>query len=226
MDRKTSILRNKKINASDVGFIHGNNIIDVEDALQLLLHEDLTLSINISPVDAYKGQVVNTVSVTWTANKNLAALSINGNTISNPNSNNETLNNQYLTNDSTITVVASTNDESITKTKQLLFYYKLFYGVGVEAYSYADIENFMYSLDNRKVRNFSGDYSSKPLLNEYIWFFIPKDLGEPSFWVGGIEGGFTKINTLSMNNGYGGTMKYDIYRSVNSNLDNTVVTLK
>ena len=58
--------------------------------------------------------------------------------------------------------------------------------------------------------------------NQYIWFAIPTSFGTPTFKVGGFDGGFTKVGTITK---YARNLQYDVYRSDNPNLGSTTVTV-
>jgi hypothetical protein len=59
---------------------------------------------------------------------------------------------------------------------------------------------------------------------QYIWFCYPKRLGTVTFWVGGFEGGFEAVQTVSLTNINGWSEDYYCYRSTNANLGSTAVT--
>jgi hypothetical protein len=59
---------------------------------------------------------------------------------------------------------------------------------------------------------------------QYIWFCYPKRLGTVTFWVGGFEGGFQPVETVSLTNMNGWTEDYYCWRSTNANLGSTAVT--
>lgn len=61
---------------------------------------------------------------------------------------------------------------------------------------------------------------------EKIVYAIPSSFGTPTFNVGGFDGGFKKLQTLSFTNASGHTQNYDIWASVNAGLGNTTVTVK
>ena len=57
-------------------------------------------------------------------------------------------------------------------------------------------------------------------------YAIPSSFGTPTFNVGGFDGGFKKLETLSFTNASGHTQNYDIWVSVNAGLGSTAVTVK
>jgi len=63
-------------------------------------------------------------------------------------------------------------------------------------------------------------------VGEYMLFAFPKRLGDVAFWVGGFEGGFESLETVSVTNANGWTEDYYAWRSTNSNLGETLVETK
>ena len=61
--------------------------------------------------------------------------------------------------------------------------------------------------------------------DEYIYYAFPSRLGTPIFKVGGFEGGFSKVSTISFTNIYNFTENYDIYKSDNVNLGDTTIVI-
>jgi hypothetical protein len=59
----------------------------------------------------------------------------------------------------------------------------------------------------------TANYSSEAVGTEYNWYCFPTRYGIPTFYAGGFQGGFQKIQTLSFTNSYGYTEDYEIYRS-------------
>src|SRR5699024_10268551 len=51
---------------------------------------------------------------------------------------------------------------------------------------------------------------------EYIYYAIPSSFGTPTFNVGGFDGGFVKVGTISHQNASGYTQNYDVWKSVNA----------
>lgn len=68
-----------------------------------------------------------------------------------------------------------------------------------------------------------GDFSCNTGVGQYIWVYIPNSItSDPKFYVGGFEGGFTKVESIpALNN-----ETYTLYRSDNPNLGSITVNLK
>ncbi len=122
----------------------------------------------------------------------------------------------------TIKVISSGN---VTKTKSvsLRFYNGVYYGKSSSStYDANLIKSFTKVLSDSKARSITVN----ALADEYIFYCIPSRLGTPNFNVGGFDGGFSKVKTISFTNSDNYTENYDIYKSTNSNLGNTTVVIK
>lgn len=75
------------------------------------------------------------------------------------------------------------------------------------------------ALQSNKAKTFDVTTGS----GQYIWYAIPSRYGTPSFNVGGFDGGFSKVSTVSYTNPSGYTENYDVYRSDNANLGKKTV---
>ncbi len=124
----------------------------------------------------------------------------------------------------TFTLNCAKSAESDTETHSITFYNYIWYGVSTVASSYseADIEGLATStISNTKGRSFT----EVPAAGEYIIYALPTRLGTVTFWVGGFEGGFQSPETVSVTNASGYTEDYYVYRSTNSGLGSTTVTV-
>ncbi|WP_283695747.1 hypothetical protein [Clostridium perfringens] len=111
----------------------------------------------------------------------------------------------------------------VNKTTSISFMNGVYYGASNKDISTSeDILALKKELSNSKSRGVNVNCGQ----DQYIYYCLPSKLGNCSFFVGGFEGGFAKIKTLQFKNSYGYIENYDIYRSTNKNLGNTVVTIK
>jgi len=78
---------------------------------------------------------------------------------------------------------------------------------------------------NKLSSGFAGTFNVNAGTGEYIYISFPSSFGTPTFYVGGFEGGFSKISTISFTNSYGITTNYDIYQSDNVSLGATTVVV-
>lgn len=119
--------------------------------------------------------------------------------------------------------VTSTNNTTREKSVSIRFYNGIYYGKSSSSiYDESLIKSFTKVLSDSKARTITVN----ALAEEYIFYCIPSRLGTPNFNVGGFDGGFNKVNTISFTNSDNYTENYDIYKSTNSNLGNTTVVIK
>ena len=122
------------------------------------------------------------------------------------------------------TLHATDGETNATKTETVYFYNNRFWGISSKASSYteADIEGLADSeLSNSKGKVFTVNAG----VGEYIIYSYPSRLGTVIFYVGGFEGGFESPETVSVTNTSGYTEDYYVYRSTNSGLGSTEVTV-
>ena len=125
----------------------------------------------------------------------------------------------------TITLtVTDERDAVVTKSVTISFQPKVYWGVSNKAsLESADILALANSaLSSYRTRTFSVNAGA----GEYIYYAIPSNFGTPTFNVGGFDGGFVKVGTVSHQNASGYTQNYDVWKSVNAALGQTSVTVK
>ena len=98
---------------------------------------------------------------------------------------------------------------------------RVFYGIGVAGLSTeSDIEGLASQpLASGRQVTFTVTAGS----GQYIYYAAPTGYGTPTFFVGGFEGGFNFVGTVSVTNGFGVTQSYSLYCSANPNLGTTTV---
>lgn len=105
------------------------------------------------------------------------------------------------------------------------FYNRLYYGASTAPVTYDNA--FLLGLSGSKLTNSKANtITVNATSGKYIYYCIPTRLGTPTFNVGGFDGGFTKVDTISHTNASGYTESYDIYKSDNASLGNTTVTAR
>lgn len=72
----------------------------------------------------------------------------------------------------------------------------------------------------------TGSWNVTANAGQYIYFAIPAIFGTPVFYVGGFEGGFSKVKTFDFQNSSGYTASYNIYKSTNAGLGATTVEVR
>lgn len=199
-----------------------NNIVG--DGVSLddmsIAHTEFNInSFTISPQTAQKGASVD-ITLSWSYNKEITSQSINGVEIDKA-----LRQNKYtkINEDTTYTLSAVSGKTTKTRSASIKFYNGIYYGKSTSTtYDSTLIDSLQKVLSNNKNREITVTANE----SEYIYYCIPSRLGTPTFIVNGFSGGFTKVNTLAYTNDNGYSENYDIYRSENDNLGETIVTIK
>ena len=120
--------------------------------------------------------------------------------------------------------VTDDRDAVVTKMVTIQFQPKVYWGVSTKtSLESTDILGLASSaLAGSRARTFSVNAGD----GEYIYYAIPSSFGTPTFNVGGFDGGFVKVGTISHQNASGYTQNYDVWKSVNAALGQTSVTVK
>ena len=171
---------------------------------------------------AEMGSTVNNVTLTWGCNKTPTALTLDGSTID-ASATSKSLTSLGLTTNKTWTLIArDERDATSQKTTSLNFYNGIYYGVAVAGtYDSNFILALTKVLSNTRARTISVNAGT----NQNIYYCLPTRLGTPSFNVGGFDGGFKKVSTISFTNSSGYSENYDIWKSDNTNLGNVSVKI-
>jgi hypothetical protein len=121
----------------------------------------------------------------------------------------------------TLTAIGDTN--TATSTYTLTFVNNVYYATS--SISAATVSQIISAgttvLSNSRARTFSVTAG----LGEYIYYSYPSRLGVATFTVGGFAGGFSLISTESHTNSAGYTENYYVYRSEQTGLGFTTVTV-
>lgn len=188
------------------------NINTLQEALDVALYQDLTISVKISPSVAELGDVLDTALLTWSYNKpNIEEQSINDQIIDQ--SIRQITLEGPITNTLTKKISGYDGTKTVSVTATLNFYPGIYFGVGDIQPSMEIMEKLL--LPSRSCRiTVNADYS------EYIWIALPVNYGNPTFTVGGFSGGFQNIATTI----YKATT-YNIWKSDNHSLGNTTINI-
>lgn len=188
------------------------NINTLQEALDVALYQDLTISVKISPSVAELGDVLDTAHLTWSYNKpNIEEQSINDQIIDQ--SIRQITLEGPITNTLTKKISGYDGTKTVSVTATLNFYPGIYFGVGDIQPSMEIMEKLL--LPSRSCRiTVNADYS------EYIWIALPVNYGNPTFTVGGFSGGFQNIATTI----YKATT-YNIWKSDNHSLGNTTINI-
>ncbi len=115
---------------------------------------------------------------------------------------------------------SSASGTATAKTTTLTWNNLRFSGVSAAgALTEAFIETLTSELSNSKAKTFTVTAG----VGEKIYFAYPSRLGTATFTVGGFEGGFNLLGSVSVTNSYSYTETYYLYESTNANLGTTTV---
>lgn len=205
-----------------------NRIKALEDAVADLNYKAISISsFSASPSTAEMGSTVSSVTLSWGVNKTPTALTLDGSIIG-VNDKSKTVTGTFKSNKTWTLKATDERDAVATKTASLSFLNGIYYGVSVEPNTY-DSAFLLDGIDrglNKTLRNSKlTSFSETPGGDEYIYYCLPKRMGTCSFKVGGFDGGFTLVDTIAFTNAFGYTEDYFIYRSDNTGLGQTSVTV-
>lgn len=190
--------------------------------LQYVPIEILSFSNNIGIAEL--GSVINEIALNWKLNKDPEAAILNGQTMSSSLNSVQALilKDAALKENKTFTLlVVDDRNNSAQKSTEIVFYNGIYYGVsGIpEELDNAFVRSLSRSLQADRAKTFTADSGA----DQYVWYALPSRYGTPVFNVGGFDGGFAKVNTLSFTNLSGYTEEYAVYRSDNSNIGKKTV---
>ena len=188
------------------------NINTLQEALDVALYQDLTISIKISPSVAESGDSIENVLLTWSYNKsNIKQQTIDDTTID---SNIRQLELEGpIVSSTTKKVVGNDGTKTVIGQVTLNFYPGIYYGSGISQPPIQSMEKVL--LPSRSCR-----ITVNAEQNEYIWILLPINYGDPIFTVGGFSGGFQKVGSTSYK-----ITNYNIWRSDNHSLGNTTINI-
>lgn len=232
IDNLSTNVANKPLSAGQ-----GVELKKVLDTLAVRVDDLEFVPVNISVfkssiTTAEKGATVNDVTLSWQLNKTpnpaTDSLMLDGEFITLAESGELDLTEQGITSNRKWVLTATDRKGSATKEASLTFYNGVYYGVS-EAPAAYDSE-FIIALGKSGKKVLRGSKLTSFTVTagegEYIYYCLPKSMGTCSFKVGGFDGGFELVATLSYTNEPGHTEDYYIYRSSNAGLGATTVEVK
>ena len=197
------------------------SISTVGEALDQLLYKELTIKSKVTPNIAERGEIIPEVEVSWEYNKNIISQKLDNIDIS-PDIRSITLSNIRQT----ISKSLWATDGKSTKTTTMAIQFKLasYYGVSNKTTITSD------DIINSFTRDFNFQKGSSVTItaqdNQYIYFMLPKSMGQVQFYVGGFEGGFQVVDSNFQFTKNGATNRYILYRSDNPGLGTTTINIK
>lgn len=188
-------------------------------------------SVSCSPSEAELGSTVNQVAISYSINKVPTSLVIGGNSVTPAASGTYTMTSLNLVSSTNWTVSASDSGSpsnpptTDTMSGGITFKNKIYWGVAAQPGT-INSQFILESLQNSQLATSRAKtFTVTAGSNQYIWFVSPQSFGACSFKVGGFDGGFTRVSTLSHTNASGATYAYYVYKSDNVNLGSTTVTV-
>ncbi len=208
---------------------------DVADLLYAQNPLSIT-SFSVTPLSLEKGITVNSASLTWSLNKTPATLFADGIQLPLEKDGSYALGSETdddeklgITADHTWTLAATDErGKSVAKKATLTFYNGVYYGVSEVPATYDSAfiialgKSGKKTLRSSKLTSFTDNAGE----GEYIYYCLPTSMGTCSFKVGGFDGGFELVSTLTYTNEHGHEEEYYIYRSSNAALGKTTVEVK
>lgn len=197
------------------------SISTVGEALDQLLYKELTIKSKVTPSIAERGEIIPKVEFSWEYNKNIISQKLDNIDIS-PDTRSITLSNVRQT----ISKSLWATDGKSTKTTTMAIQFKLasYYGVSNKTTLTSD------DIINSFTRDFNFQKGSSVTItaqdNQYIYFMLPKSMGQIQFYVGGFEGGFQVVDSNFQFTKNGTTNSYILYRSDNLGLGTTTINIK
>lgn len=132
-----------------------------------------------------------------------------------------------LTSTTTFTLTATDERNDVTsKQSTISFLNGKYYGVSNITDTSRMDSDFVKGFTKNLVPDRAGSWSVTANAGQYIYFAIPVAFGTPIFYVGGLEGGFSKVKTFDFQNSSGYTASYNIYKSTNAGLGATTVEVR
>lgn len=182
------------------------------------LHPLEIKSFTVYPDIVEKGSTVTAQVFSYSVNRTSAETKIDGTAVTGGSASRS----DALSEDKTYTLTATLKGVTKTKTASVRFVAPIYYGVS-ESYT---LENeTVLSLNRLLKTSKSLSFTVNAASGQYILFAIPVSMGTPTFNVGGFEGGFTLSGTFELTNSSGHSEDYRLYRSVNSGLGSTKVSV-
>lgn len=177
-----------------------------------------------------KGSTVDTVNLSWTFNKAMVKVELDGTNITSEasgTSGSKQMTEQNITQNKTYTLKV-TDERSATaqKSTSISFVAGNYYGKS----SITDTESinnaFILGLTRRLSTNIKTKFTVTAGAGEYIYYAFPATNADPTFSVGGFDGGFDLVKTFDFQNASGHTESYKVFRSTNPGLGDTTVEFK
>ena len=228
---ETAIQPDDYATADAAGLIKVGSDFDVDGEGTLSIYK--AIAVNSFSIDGStstkvveKGATVDKVTLAWAFNKVPVSATVDGVDVEAAASGSKELTGLACTSDRTFTVRAvDARNASASKSLGISFRNGKYYGIGSISTAEEVTDEFIQGLTKSLVTGRTGDFKVNAGEGQYIFFCIPTSFGAASFKVGGFEGGFELLTTLTYTNVEGHQESYYVYKSANANLGSTTVTV-
>lgn len=201
----------------NIGAARETELDDIRKDIDHLHPLEIT-KFSVSPSMAEKGSTVGSQTFSYSVNRVAAEVTLNGEAVSDGTATRA----DTLTANTTYTLVAKLNEASKSATAKVQFVAPIYYGVSTTfELNNASILALTRLLAASRAKTFTVNAAS----GQYILYALPTALGTPVFKVGGFEGGFVLVGTFDFTNSSGYTESYNLYRSANTGLGSTTVSV-
>lgn len=173
---------------------------------------------------AEMGSSTNNIVLSWNLNKTPKTLKIDNDTLTATKTGTRTITTPVTATKSWKLTATDEKNATATATATLNVYNGVYYGVAASRSAYDSA--FVKSLASKTLTGSKGRTITLSIgANQYAYYCVPSRLGTCNFNVGGFDGGFSKVATISFTNPSNYTENYDIYRSDNANLGSTRIVV-
>ena len=124
------------------------------------------------------------------------------------------------------TIAGESEGKSVSWT--IYYYNRLIISVGADSLSSLTDSSISGTSASSKLaaNNAETDMTITAGSEQYIYLYIPTDWKTPKFYVGGFEGGFSKMDKTLVRSVGNGSITYAIYKTEQKGLGETTVTIK
>ena len=218
-DFATTVATNIGNNAAAISTVEGE-IAEIKSMVEEMNYVPVSIKSFTTdiPTDLEVGQVINATTLSWAIEGEVASLSLSGTGISGKITNVdlrsytvEGLNINVGSGGSWMLTVTGKNGETDTKNISTPEFKRAIYW-GISDSESLDASDIKVALVSKPAK--SCEHSFTPECNnQYIYYCSPTYFGEANFRSGYFEGGFEKVDSVSLTNSYGYTQVYYVYRS-------------
>ena len=222
---KQQFVSKAKLYASQLNAMDDQIALNAAAIADLMYQPVEITAFSASPSQAEKGSTVTSVTLSYTMNKAPESGTLDGTARELDDSGTIALTGLSLTANKTWTLaVTDEREATASKTAALSFLNKAHWGTAAAPGTVDSA--FLLGLPGSALASGKGrTITVNAGTGEYVWYAVPSSFGACAFNVGGFDGGFTKVSTISHTNASGHTENYDVYRSDNAALGSTTVKI-